>query len=135
VRTPRLRTLLLLPALAVAALVLAGCGTAPHYDLAKTRTCLKGAGFTITPPPADDFVARSALVGAFRAFLPEGGNAVTLSFGEGGDDAKRTSEGYVRYHAQNVGVFDVLDLDKNVVLLWKEHPSDADRAKVKDCLK
>jgi hypothetical protein len=136
VRTPRLRTARLLPALGLALLALAGCGGPKSYDLAKTRSCLKDAGMTITQPPADDFVARSALVGSFRAVLPAAsGNSVTISFGESSDDAKKTAEGYVRYHAQNVGVYDILAVDRNAVLLWDEHPSDADRTAVTACLK
>jgi hypothetical protein len=136
VRTPRLRTCLLLPALALVVLAVAGCGGAGSYDLAKTRSCLKDAGMKITPPPEDDFVARSAIVGSFRAVLPEpSDNSVTISFGETSDDAEQTSEGYVRYHAENVGVFDILEVTRNAVLLWEEHPSDADLDAVKSCLK
>jgi len=135
VRTPRLRTLLLLPALALVALA-AGCGTPPHYDLAKTRSCLQDKGLRIGAPPADDFVARSAIEGTFRATFPgDDPNAVTISFGESSDDARQTAQGYVRYHAQNVGVFDILAVEKNAVLLWKRHPADAELETVTNCLK
>jgi hypothetical protein len=120
----------------LALLAVAGCGAAKSYDLAKTRACLKDAGMKITPPPKDDVVARSAIVGSFRAVLPKPSeNSVTISFGESSDDAKNTAEGYVRYHAQNVGVFDILEVERNAVLLWKEHVSDDDRTAVTGCLK
>jgi hypothetical protein len=133
VRGPLSRGLLLLPALALGAL--AGCGTPPSYEMAKTRDCLKDAGFTVTPPPKSDFVARSATVGAFHAAFPSDANAVTISFGDDAEDADQTSQGYVRFHAKNVGVFDILEVEKNAVLLWKQHPTDVERSQVTDCLK
>ena len=122
-------------AAAVGVLALVGCGTPPHYTLSDTRACLKDAGAVIVPPK-DDFVAETATAGAFRAELdPPSGNAVTLSFGESADDAKQTAAGYVRFHAKNVGVSDILEQDKNVVLLWKQHPTQSEQDEVTGCLK
>lgn len=121
--------------LAAAALALAGCGTPPRYSLEKTRSCLAKAGDRIGAP-RNDFVAESATVGAFRAELPGAGRqAVTLSFGENDADAKSLADGYVRFHAKNVGISDVLYLDKNVVALWREHPTPAQLNALRDCLK
>ena len=115
------------------ALVVAGCGSPPRYSLEKTRTCLKDGGAAIVPPKSD-FVAQSATAGAFRAEL-KGDNAVTIAFGRTDEEAKQTADGYVRFHAKNVGISDILSLDRNAVLLWKEHPSQRDLAVVNDCLK
>ena len=135
-RTPRSRTAALTLALVALPLALVACGGPSSYDLAKTRDCLEGAGLTVGPPPADDFVARSATVGSFRASFPgAAGNAVTISFGESADDAKQTAGGYVRFHARNVGVFDILQVERNAVLLWKQHPTDDERTTVTSCLK
>ena len=118
-----------------AALVLAGCGTPPRYSLEKTRACLLKAGDRIGAPK-NDFVAESATVGAFRAVLPGAQQqAVTLSFGENDADAKSLADGYVRFHAKNVGISDVLYQDKNVVALWRQHPTDAQLNALRDCLK
>ncbi len=115
--------------------LLAGCGAPPTYSLEKSRSCLAKAGFAISDPKSD-FVAQSATVGSFRARFPSRGvNAVTVSFGENGDEAKQTAQGYVRFHARNVGVFDILEVEKNAVLLWKQHPTDAERTEVTSCLK
>jgi hypothetical protein len=120
----------------VGVLALAGCGSPPHYALAPTRTCLQQDGARIVAP-RNDFVAQTATSGAFRAWLSgtAKGNAVTISFGSNADDAKNIADGYLRFHAKNVGVSDILYTDKNVVLLFREHPSDADLSKVRSCLK
>jgi hypothetical protein len=116
-----------------AAVLVAGCGSPPLHSPSKTRSCLSDAGAR-TAAPAGDVVATTASEGAFRVLLPSG-NAVTLSFGADADEAAQTVQGYERFHAQNVGLGDVLYSDKNVVMLWKEHPSDADAQLVTGCLK
>lgn len=119
----------------LAAVVLAGCGTPPHYSLGKSRACFAKAGKRITDP-AKDFVAQSATDGTFRVWLHgKKGQFVTVSFGEDAADAKNIADGYLRFHAKNIGISDILYLEKNVVLLWREHPSDADLSEVSGCLK
>lgn len=118
-----------------AALALAGCGTPPRYSLEQTRGCLAKAGDRIGAPK-NDFVAESATVGAFRAVFPGAQKqAVTVSFGADAAEAKGLADGYVRFHAKNVGISDVLYLDKNVVALWREHPTPAQLNALRDCLK
>lgn len=117
-------------------LVLAACGAPPRYSPAKTRACLAQAGLRVGATPASDVVAQTAPDGTFRVrFAGPNANAVTLSFGDGAKDAQDVADGYVRFHARNVGVTDVLFVDKNVVTLWRRHPSDAERAKITGCLK
>lgn len=119
----------------LAAVALAGCGTPPHYSLDKSRACFEKAGKRITAP-TKDFVAESATDGTFRVWLHgRRGNFVTLSFGEDAADAKNIADGYLRFHAKNIGISDILYLEKNVVLLWREHPADAELSVVTDCLK
>ena len=127
----RLALLVLLPAV----LVLAACGTsAPAYSFERTRACMEDNGMTVTKP-VGDFVAETATVGAFRAY-PDGkkGNFVTASFGEDADEAADTVRGYERFHGANIGLSDVLFSDRNVVMLWKSHPSEDDTARVTGCL-
>jgi hypothetical protein len=130
------RTIIVPAAAALAVLVLAGCGSPPHYSLPSTKACLQKAGLAITPPTGD-FVAESATVGSFRATFTgvRIGNAVTILFGRNAQEAKDSALGYIRFHAKNVGVYDILFVDKNVTMLWKEHASLADRATVTGCLK
>ena len=131
-----MRSLIALAAASLAVLVLAGCGSPPHYSLPSTKACLQKAGLEITPPTAD-FVAESATVGSFRAHFAGGkkANAVTILFGRNAQEAKDSALGYIRFHARNVGVYDILFVDKNVTMLWKEHASPADKATVTGCLK
>lgn len=119
----------------LAAVALAGCGTPPHYSLDKSRACFEHAGKRITAP-TKDFVAESATDGTFRVWLHgKRGNFVTLSFGQDAADAKNIADGYLRFHAKNIGISDILYLEKNVVLLWREHPADTELSTVRDCLK
>jgi hypothetical protein len=121
--------------LAVLAFVVGGCGGPPEHSLEKTRSCLQAAGAR-TAPPTGDFVATTASEGAIRAYLHgRKGNFVTLSFGADVGEAEDTGLGYQRFHGRNIGLTDILFLDRNVALLWKEHPSDADQALVSGCLK
>jgi hypothetical protein len=126
-----------LPLTVVLALLLAGCaGSSPTaFSLEKTRDCLRDKGARIAKP-AGDFVASTASVGTFRAYLHgKRGNFVTLSFGADADEAATIAEGYNRFHAKNVGLADILFTDKNVTLLWKEHPSAADTDLVTGCFR
>jgi hypothetical protein len=129
-----------LPVIAAAALVaalLAGCGggstdtSKTIYSRAKTMACLKDAGARIGGDL--DFVASTATGGAFRAHLPD--NFVTVVFGRTIEDADNIDQAYVHFHAQNVGIADVLRQQGNAVMLWHAHPVDDDLGTVTDCLK
>ena len=117
---------------AAALLVLAGCGTPPEHSADKTRSCLEQAGARITAPKGD-FVATTATKGAFRVHL--GRNFVTLSFGADVDEAAATVEGYQRFHGKGFGLDNLLYTDKNVVMLWRTHPTDGQAAEISGCLK
>ena len=129
-----MRPLALLLTACAAALLAAGCGAPSEHSVDKTKACLQTTGARITPPRGD-FVASTATVGAFRAYLRGGTNFVTMSFGADEKEAADTARGYDRFHGKNVGLADILFVDKNVVMLWKQHPSDAETKSVIDCLK
>ena len=119
----------------LAVLALAGCGVPTTHSFDKSRACFVEDGARLTPP-SGDFVATTASVGSFRAYLHgKKGNFVTLAFGADADEAADTSLGYERFHGRNIGLSDILYVDENVTMLWKEHPSPADAARVKSCLK
>jgi hypothetical protein len=119
-------------ALGAALLVLAGCGgSASLYTLGKTRACLRDKNVRLGPPI--DFVATTATGGATRALL--GGNAVSIVFGETQSDADNIADEYQRVAASNVGISDILQEQRNAVLLWRVHPTDADVGLVTGCLK
>jgi hypothetical protein len=124
-----------LPLIAVLVVLLAGCGSPPSkYAVDASRECLANTGAKIEQPKGD-FVASTASAGAFRAVLHGGTNFVTLSFGADDDEATQIAEGYDRFHGKNIGVADILYQDRNVIMLWKLHPSDDELKVVTDCLK
>jgi hypothetical protein len=115
-------------------LLLAACGGSGGsslYTLAKTQSCLTAKHIALGG--SLDFVATTATGGALRAHLPT--NFVTIAFGATAGDADNIDQAYRRFHAQNVGIDDVLREDRNAVMLWHVHPADADLAKISGCLK
>jgi hypothetical protein len=114
------------------ALVAAGCGGTKSYDADKTRACLaKQQGVAVSEKV--DFVASTALGGAFRVRLP--GNSVTLAFADDRKEAQRLVRAYQRVAGKNIGLTDVLRPNRNVIVLWEKHPSDAALETIQDCLK
>jgi len=115
--------------------MLAACGSTstPLYTKQATSACLVKKGVKVGPVTnAQDFVANSATGGAFRAHLAD--NFVTVSFGLTLKDAANLEAAYEQFHAQKVGLADVLRPQNNAVMLWHAHPSDADIATVTGCL-
>lgn len=115
-------------------LLVAACGgpagTSLH-SLQKTRACLITKHVKLGGQL--DFVATTATGGAVQAHLPP--NFVTIVFGQTVTDADNIYQAYHRFRGKNVGIDDVLRQDANAVMLWHEHPSDADLATVTGCLK
>jgi hypothetical protein len=115
-------------------IILAGCGGSGGsklYTLQLTRSCLVAKHVALGGTL--DFVATTATGGALRARLPQ--NFVTVAFGATSADADNIDQAYRSFHARNVGIDDVLLENGNAVLLWHQHPSDADVATISDCLK
>jgi hypothetical protein len=114
-------------------LLVAACGSGGSrlYSPPKTQACLSAKHVRIGGPL--DFVATTATGGALKAHLRS--NFVTIVFGATTTDADNIDQAYRRFHAKNVGIDDVLREDHNAVLLWHEHPADADLAAITGCLK
>ena len=121
--------------LALVALFAVACGaqSVKLSTLGPSRACLRAAGIRTDERLGADFIAGTATGGAFRAHL--GRNYVTVVFSDTVDRADAINEAYHRFRAQNVGIEDVLKQQANVVMLWHEHPSDADQARITGCLK
>jgi hypothetical protein len=121
--------------LGIAVLLLAaGCGGETKYSVDKTRECLQTEAAKIKPSRGD-FVATTATGGAFVAQLSD--NWVTVAFGDKEEDAKDIQLAYQQFAFPNVrdNITDVLSRYRNAVLLWHEHPENADLALVTGCLK
>ena len=126
----------LLAAVVLALVVLvSGCGSGGTtiYTKDATEACLRKAALDPRPvTETADFVANSATGGAFTVQLVD--NRVTVSFGETMDDADNIDQAYRRFHSANVGIDDILRTQGNAVMLWRQHPSDANIATVTGCL-
>ena len=117
---------------ALCAFALAGCGGGSSaYSAGDAAACLTKNGSKISHEV--DFVASTATGGSFKTFFPD--NDVTVVFGETDGDAANLNQAYRRFHAENVGIDDVLFAQGNAVMLWHLHPSDADQATLTGCLK
>jgi len=119
--------------LVLAASILVACGSESGklYTLDKTRSCLEQKNVRLGGTL--DFVATTATGGALKAHPSS--NFVTVVFGQTVADADNINDAYHRFRAENVGIEDVLRQQQNVVMLWHEHPSDADIAAITGCLK
>jgi hypothetical protein len=123
--------------LALLALVVAGCGggstSTSVYTRGPTKQCIETKlGIHTFPSIGDDFVASTASGGALRVRLAD--NAVTVVFAQSPEEASNLADAYRRFHAENVGVTDILRTKGNVVLLWQLHPSTSDEGRIEDCL-
>ena len=124
---------------ALVAFLAAGCGggstAADLYTRAATKQCIEQTLDVLSfPPGGDDFVASTASNGALRG-VRVGDNAVTILFGQSGEEANNLADAYRRFRARNVGIEDVLRTSNNVVLLWQNHPSATDESNIGGCLK
>lgn len=108
-----------------------GSGGSALYSRLKTKACLSANHVKLGGQL--DFVATTATGGALKARLPS--NFVTIVFGATAADADNIDQAYQQFHAKNVGINDVLRQDRNAVMLWHEHPADADLAEITGCLK
>jgi len=125
--------------LGIALLLLASACGPPgpkKYSEAKSRACISDQHVRVGAPPASDFVANTALGGAYKVTLRDK-NWVTVSFGDSVDNGTKLADAYRSVAAKNVraGIDDVLRTNGNAVMLWHEHPRDADLALVEGCLK
>ena len=116
-------------------LLAAACGPPgpKTYNLAKSRACLVGKNVHVTNAPVADFIASTALGGAFHARVT--GNAVTVSFGSNPANGQSLDDAYRSARAHNVGIDDVLRMQGNAVMLWHQHPTDAQLSLITGCLK
>jgi hypothetical protein len=123
---------------ALAGLVVAGCGgNAVHvYHVDGTAKCLKDAGYRVNAKAERlGVIPASAALGALRALEP--GNTVTISFGSDHREATNISELYRKFAPKKLRphIDDVMEIQKNAVLVWTVTPPTDDHEKVVGCLK
>jgi hypothetical protein len=118
------------------ALAVTGCGakSVKTYERDPTVKCLTDAGYRVKTSNLG-LVADSAPLGALRALEP--GNAVTISFGNDHRDAVNISELYRKFAPKKLRphIDDVMEIQKNAVILWTVTPPSKDHDKVFGCLK
>jgi hypothetical protein len=123
-------------AVLLVALAAAGCGveSVKTYSADATAKCLQDAGFRIKRANLG-LVADSAPAGSIRAFEP--GNAVTISFGNDHPEAVNISELYRKFAPKKLRphIDDVMEVQKNAVVLWTITPPSKDHDRVFGCLK
>jgi hypothetical protein len=128
---------IVLPALAAASLVLAGCSRGGEVDkpyrLDPTRECLVNADLRVGAVPRSDFVAQTASGGSLRVRFAD--IRLTLTFGEDDAEASRTEQAYRRFAPSRLPIDDVLRRDRNVVELWEFAPTIDHLETLNRCLK
>lgn len=125
-------------AAAVLVLAAAGCGgNAVHvYHVDGTAKCLRKAGYTVKDNANKlGVIPAAAPLGAVRALMP--GNTVTISLGNDHRDAVNISELYRKFAPKKLRphIDDVMEIQKNAVLVWTVTASTDDHEKVLGCLK
>jgi hypothetical protein len=127
-----------LAAAAFAVLAASGCGAKAvnTYHVDGTAQCLKDGGYRVrTDSDNLGVVAAAAPLGSVRAFEP--GNTVTISFGNDHREAVNISELYRKFAPKKLRphIDDVMEVQKNAVLLWTVTPPVEEHDKVLGCLK
>jgi phosphoribosylamine-glycine ligase len=124
---------------AALAVLAAGCGSAGQaaYTAKGTVKCLVGKGFTkaTTNPHKVGFIAGVAENGGLQAVAP-GGNVLTIAFAQNAADAASTKQAF----RENASPFyrrhiaDIMESQRNAVLVWTTSPSQALLATALGCL-
>ena len=129
-----MRTALVVAAALVVALTGCGVESVKAYKADPTAKCLEDAGFRIQRANLG-LVADSAPNGSIRAFEP--GNAVTISFANDHSEAKNISKLYRKFAPKKLRphIDDVMEVQKNAVILWTVTPPPKDHDTVFGCLK
>jgi hypothetical protein len=130
----------LLPLLALAVLVTAGCGVrnSKPFTAKGTAPCLKDKGFAnvTTDPDQIGFVAAFAQNGGLKA-TGKSGNVVTIAFTASADDVGDTQASFKRFAPQRYRLHmeDIMQTDRNAVMVWTVTPDPQELDTAKRCLR
>jgi hypothetical protein len=129
----------LIAVLAVVALVAAGCGarSAKPYTATGSAACLTKHGFTkVTTDPAKiGFIAGFAENGGLRATASDG-NVLTIAFAADEASAPGTETAFKNHAPASLRphMSDIMEAQRNAVLVWTTSPSAAQLADAEGCL-
>ena len=125
---------------AVLAIVAAGCGgrNTSAYKPAPTATCLTKKGFTGVTTDAGKvgFIAAFSANGGLFALPPGGGNTLTIAFAADVKGAAATQRAFTRHAPASLRphISDVMESQRNAVLLWTVTPSEQVLSDALGCL-
>jgi len=127
-----------LPIVLALALLAAACGNSEPsvYKAKGTANCLRDKGYRVTTDPTRlGVVEGNAANGGLLAHEP--GNAVRMAFGGNSDDALEIQRAFRRFAPKKLRphITDVMQTQKNAVLLWTVTPPIEELNKVYGCLK
>jgi hypothetical protein len=128
-----------LPFFLAAALFVAGCGvrTSKPYTAKGTAPCLRGKGFTSVSTSAAKvgFIASVAANGGLIA-TGTNGNKLTIAFTDSADDVSDTQDSFKRFAAPQykAHMADIMETDRNAVLVWTFTPASQDLDTAMRCL-
>jgi hypothetical protein len=135
-----IRRAFLVLALALLAGVVAGCGARSNkpFTAEGTAACMTKKGFTqVTINPVKvGFIAGFAEHGGLRA-LASDGNLLTIAFTADDTTGVQSTEQAFRNHAPpklRPRMNDIMESERNAVLVWTTSPTVAQLADVKSCL-
>jgi hypothetical protein len=127
---------------AVCVLVLVACGPPEvkddFYSAEDTRECLEDEGFRVTTSDEEvGVITAAATGGGFRAYIPGGGNSLTIAFGNTKEEAQQMVKAFenatrTRHERRRLG--SLLEGQGNAVLVWITEAPESDKERVRDCL-
>ncbi len=128
-----------LPFFVLVVLLATGCGvrTSKPYTAKGTAPCLREKGFTnvSTSPAKIGFIASVAANGGLIA-TGTNGNKLTIAFTDSADDVSDTQDSFRRFAAPQyrLHMADIMETDRNAVLVWTVTPDSQDLDAAKRCL-
>ena len=135
-----LRRSFLVLAAASLAVAAAGCGARSNkpFTAKGTAACMTKKGFTqvTTDPLKVGFIAGFADKGGLRATAPDG-NVLTIAFAADDTAGVASTKQAFRTHAPpklRPRMNDIMESERNAVLVWTVSPTPAQLADAKSCL-
>jgi hypothetical protein len=129
----------ILPVVVLAAFLAAGCGvrTSKPYTAKGTAPCLREKGFSAVSTSAAKigFIPSVAANGGLVA-TGKSGNKLTIAFTESADDVADTQESFKRFAPPRYKLHmqDIMETDRNAVLVWTVTPDSLELDTAKRCL-